>query len=100
MDLAPKLDALMQTVDVPIGVAVPAFADDHEMMGVVYRFNSMEHWGTSVDQMVENEEFTDLVSKANELGTLTTTHSVQSLRLPVGTALARTNHVITMSFQK
>ena len=30
----------------------------------------------------------------------TTTHSVQSLRLPVGIALARTNHVITMSFQK
>ena len=71
MELAPKLDALMQTVDVPIGVAVPAIAEDHEMMGVVYRFNSMEHWGSSVDQMVDNKEFADLVSKANELGTLT-----------------------------
>ena len=30
----------------------------------------------------------------------TTTHLVQSLRLPVGIALARTNRVITMSFQK
>ena len=52
-------------------MAVPAFADDHEMMGVVYRFNSMEHWVTSVYQMVKNEEFVNLVSKANELGKLT-----------------------------
>ena len=37
---------------------------------------------------------------ADQVTDFTTTHSVQSLRLPVGTALARTNHVITMSFQK
>ena len=71
MDFAHKLDALMQPLDVHNGVAAPAVADDHEMMGVVYRFNSLEHWVTSVDQMVENEEFAELVSKANELGTLT-----------------------------
>ena len=70
LDLVPQLDKLMQTVDVAVGVAVPIVAEDHEKMGVVYRFNSMEHWGTSLDQMVDNKDFQGLVSKANELGTL------------------------------
>ena len=70
LELAPELDKLMQTVDVAVGVAVPIVADDHETMGVVYRFKSMEHWGASLDQMADNKEFQGLVSKANELGTL------------------------------
>ena len=70
LDLAPQLDKLMQTADVAVGVAVPIVADDHETMGVVYRFKSMEHWGSSLDQMADNKEFQGLVSKANELGTL------------------------------
>jgi hypothetical protein len=70
LELAPELDKLMQTADVAVGVAIPIVADDHESMGVVYRFKSMEHWGTSLDQMADNKEFQGLVSKANELGTL------------------------------
>ncbi|MDG1937220.1 MAG: hypothetical protein P8I83_12530 [Paracoccaceae bacterium] len=70
LELAPQLDKLMQTVDVAVGIAVPIIADDHETMGVVYRFKSMEHWGTSLDQMVDNKDFQGLVSKANELGSL------------------------------
>ena len=70
LELAPQLDQLMQTVDVAIGMALPIVADDHETIGVVYRFNSMEHWGSSLDQMADNKEFQGLVSKANELGTL------------------------------
>jgi hypothetical protein len=32
----------------------------------------MDHWGESLDKMVENAEFQSLVTKANELGTLKT----------------------------
>ena len=68
--LAPELDKLMQTQDVTIGIGVPIVAEDHEMMGIVYRFNSIEHWGQAVDAMVENQEFSSLVEQANALGTL------------------------------
>ena len=64
ISVAPELDKIMQTQDVSIGIGVPIVADDHEMMGVVYRFNSMEHW-KAVDAMVENQEFVSIVEKAN-----------------------------------
>ena len=64
--VAPQLDKLMQSMDVSIGIVVIA-AEDHEMMAVVYRFHSMDHWGESVDKMVDNEEFQSLVAKGNEL---------------------------------
>ena len=49
------------------------------MMGVVYRFNSMEHWGKAVDSMVEDQEFAALVEKANELGTLKASRMLLSM---------------------
>ena len=70
MELVPQLDELMRPMDVGIGIGVPLLTDDHEMMGVIYRFNSMEHWGESVDQMLENESFANLINSANEFGTL------------------------------
>ena len=60
----------MKKVDVSIGVAVPVISSDHEMMAVTYRFSSMDHWGKSLDSMVENKEFQNLITKANEIGTL------------------------------
>ena len=77
--LAPELDKLMQNQDVTIGVGVPILAGDHEMMGVVYRFNSMEHWGKAVDAMVEDQEFAALVERANELGTLKASRMLLSI---------------------
>ena len=77
--LGPKLDKIMQTQDVSIGIGVPIVADDHEMMGVVYRFNSMEHWGKAVDAMVENQEFVSIVEKANSLGTLKSSRILVSM---------------------
>ena len=77
--LAPELDKIMQTQDVSIGIGVPIVADDHEMMGVVYRFNSMEHWGKAVDAMVENQEFVSIVEKANSLGTLKSSRILVSM---------------------
>ena len=56
LELAPELDELMKSQDVSIGVAVPIATDDHEMMVVVYRFNSMDHYGEALDAMVENKE--------------------------------------------
>lgn len=47
MELAPQLDKLMQTIDVSIGLEVPIVAEDHETIGVVYRFHSMDYWGES-----------------------------------------------------
>ena len=79
MDLAPQLDNLMQSMDVYIGIVVPMAAADHEEMFVVYRFHSMDHWGESVDKMVDNEEFQSLVAKGNELGTLKTTRIMSAI---------------------
>ena len=54
-----------------MGVGVPLFAGDHQMMRVVYRFKDLEHWGNSVDAVANNPDFSALVEKANEIGMLT-----------------------------
>ena len=54
-------------------------ASDHEMMGAVYRFNSLEHWGTSVDAMSQNPDFAALVEKANDLGTLKSSRMLMNI---------------------
>ena len=40
LELAPEMDALTKSLDVSMGVGVPMLASDHEMIGIVYRFNS------------------------------------------------------------
>ena len=70
LELAPELDKLTKNLDVSIGVGLPMLATDHEMMGVVYRFNSLDHWGTAVDSMSQDPEFAALVEKANNLGAI------------------------------
>ena len=40
------------------------------MIGITYRFTSIDHMGSALDTMVENQDFQNLVTKANELGTL------------------------------
>ena len=70
LELAPELDELTKSIDVSIGVGLPMLASDHEMMGVVYRFNSLDHWGTAVDSMSQDPEFAALVEKANNLGAI------------------------------
>jgi len=52
---------------------------DHEMMLVIYRFQSLDHWGEILDNMVLNEEFVSLVLKADELGTLRKSRVLQNL---------------------
>ena len=68
--LAPELEALFKKVDSSIGIVMPVIAADHEMMYITYRFSSMDHMGSALDTMVENQDFQDLITKANELGTL------------------------------
>ena len=70
LELAPELQELMDKLDVEIGIGVPIMKDDHEMLRIVYRFNSMVHWGSSVDKMVIDERFLKLVNKAHEVATL------------------------------
>ena len=70
LELAPELDGLMSEIDVEIGIGVPLLKDDHEMLRAVYRFNSMTHWGQSVDKMITDERFASLVNEAHEVGTL------------------------------
>ena len=70
MELAPQLDALMQEIDVEVGLGAPMMKDDHEMFRVVYRFNSMTHWGQSVDKMIADDRFASLVNEAHEAATL------------------------------
>ena len=68
--MAPELEALFKKVDSSIGIVMPVIAADHEMMYITYRFSSMDHMGSALDTMVENQDFQNLITKANELGTL------------------------------
>ena len=68
--MAPELEALFKKVDVSIGVVMPVIAANNEMMGITYRFTSMDHMGTALDTMVENQDFQNLITKANGVGTL------------------------------
>ena len=68
--MAPELEALFKKVDFSIGVVMPVIAANNEMMGITYRFTSMDHMGTALDTMVENQDFQNLITKANEVGTL------------------------------
>ncbi len=68
--MAPELETLFKKVDVSIGAAMPVIAADHEMMAVTYRFTSIDHMGSALDTMVENQDFQNLITKANEIGTL------------------------------
>ena len=70
LELAPELDGLMSEIDVEMGMGVSLLNDNHEMLRVVYRFNSMTHWGQSVDKMITDERFVNLVNEAHEVGTL------------------------------
>ena len=56
LEIAPELDGLMTEIDVEIGIGA-LLKDDHEMLRAVYRFNSMTHWGQSVDKMITDERF-------------------------------------------
>ena len=67
LELAPELDELMKS------------QADHEMMGVVYRFNSMDHYGQALDAMVENQQFAALVEKANNLGAIKSSRVIISV---------------------
>ena len=68
--MAPELEALFKKVDSSIGIVMPVIAADHEMKYITYRFSSMDHMGSALDTMVENQDFQNLITKANELGTL------------------------------
>ena len=68
--LAPELDELMKGRDVNVGFAVPIATADHEMLTVVYGFNSMDHYGEVLDSMVEDKKFVALVEKANTFGSI------------------------------
>ena len=70
MELVPALQKITDDHDADLGVGVPLFAGDHQMMRVVYRFKDLEHWGNSVDAIANNPEFAALVEKANEIGML------------------------------
>ncbi len=68
-----------ESILVSVGTVVPMAVKDHEEMFVVYRFHSIDHWGESVDKMVDNEEFQSLVAKGNELGTLKSTRIMSAI---------------------
>ena len=70
LELAPELEALMISQDVNVGFAVPIATADHEMLTVVYGFNSMDHYGEVLDAMVEDSKFAALVEKANTFGSI------------------------------
>ncbi len=79
MELCPQLDKLMTASNVSLAVGNIIHGSDHEMMRVIYRFQSLDHWGETLDNMVSNEEFVSLVLKADELGTLKKSRVLQNL---------------------
>jgi len=62
-----------------LGVGVPLFAENHQMMRVVYRFKDLEHWGDSVDKIANDTNFVSLVEKANTIGALTQSRVLMKL---------------------
>jgi len=70
LELAPELQNIMETLGVEVGVGVPIMKDDHEMLRIVYRFDSMVHWEQSVDKMFTDERFLGIVNTAHEVATL------------------------------
>jgi len=79
MELAPQLNKLMGSKDVDVAIGQVIHGEDHEMMRVIYRFLSMDHWGETLDHMSANEEFISLVMKADELGTLKKSRVLQTI---------------------
>ena len=79
MELAPQLNKLMGSKDVDVAIGQVIHGEDHEMMRVIYRFLSMDHWGETLDHMSANEEFISLVMKADELGTLRKSRVLQTI---------------------
>ena len=79
MELAPQLNKLMGSQDVDVAIGQVIHGEDHEMMRVIYRFKSMEHWGETLDHMSVNEEFVSLVMKADDLGTLRKSRVLQTI---------------------
>ena len=71
MEMMPRLEKIIESLDIGVMAGVPLIASDHEMAMVIYYFNDLEHWGNSVDKMIASPDFQALVSDANELGTLT-----------------------------
>ena len=49
MELAPQLNKLMGSQDVNVAIGQVIHGEDHEMMRVIYRFKSMDHWGETLD---------------------------------------------------
>ncbi|MDA9122057.1 hypothetical protein N9J96_00960 [Paracoccaceae bacterium] len=79
MELAPQLNKLMGSKDVDVAIGQVIHGEDHEMMRVIYRFLSIDHWGETLDHMSANEEFISLVMKADELGTLKKSRVLQTI---------------------
>jgi hypothetical protein len=79
MELAPQLNKLMGSKDVDVAIGQVIHGEDQEMMRVIYRFLSMDHWGETLDHMSANEEFISLVMKADELGTLKKSRVLQTI---------------------
>ena len=79
MELAPQLNKLMGSKDVDVAIGQVIHGEDHEMMRVIYRFLSLDHWGETLDHMSANEEFISLVMKADELGTLKKSRVLQTI---------------------
>lgn len=79
MELAPQLEKLMATKDVDVAIGQVIHGEDHEMMRVIYRFTSLDHWGETLDHMSTNEEFVSLVMKADDLGTLKKSRVLQTI---------------------
>jgi len=63
-----EVDALTEAIKV-VGVA-PVVSDDMTIIHATYQFKSIPHWGEQIDKIGMSEEFQQLVSKANDLGTL------------------------------
>lgn len=79
MEMAPQLEKLMATKDVGVAFGQVIHGEDQEMMRVIYRFSSMDHWGETLDHMSTNDEFLSLVMRADELGTLKKSRVLQTM---------------------
>lgn len=70
IELAHEAISLVEPHGATASLIVPSMAEEHDKIIAAYGFNSMEHWGTVLDNMLADEKMQDLQNRVADLGKL------------------------------
>ena len=74
-----EIGALVKDEPVSIMAGIPVVASRMDTMTVVYSFADMHAFGEGVDRIGMSAEFQDIVTRADEIGTLFESRVVQAV---------------------